>query len=242
MGDLQQYADEWEASSKYHYDNGDYKWMESNIHSYQRVLEIGCGAGYSTQTLLSSGHDIVAVDSNPFCINKANKLLTGFQNLTIIEGDITVPSFCEELKKKSFDIVICWNVGGEYTHEKALEYYKEMAPYYQELLDDGMNYEYLTKHITSYTDGFYKRLVVERSCKLAASMHVPFNFVERSNSGIQEPTKEMLMLQSKFGYNPAQIENRCAKALSATGKTLSCEGEIYSQEVLDIVFSSIIFQ
>ena len=129
LGSLQQYADDWESSSKFHYDNGDYEWMESIIHSYKRVLEIGCGTGYSSKTLLSHGHEVLAVDNNQFCIEKAQLLLNDYPHFSILKGDIIESAFCDLLRKNKFDIVVCWNVGGEYSDEEAKKYYAKMVPY-----------------------------------------------------------------------------------------------------------------
>ena len=129
LGSLQQYADDWESSSKFHYDNGDYEWMESIIHSYKRVLEIGCGTGYSSKTLLSHGHEVLAVDNNQFCIEKAQLLLNDYPHFSILKGDIIESAFCDLLRKNTFDIVVCWNVGGEYSDEEAKKYDAKMVPY-----------------------------------------------------------------------------------------------------------------
>ena len=42
------YADEWNVSSQYFYKNEYYNWMADNITGHKKVLEIGCGTGYST--------------------------------------------------------------------------------------------------------------------------------------------------------------------------------------------------
>ncbi|SFT72824.1 Methyltransferase domain-containing protein [Paraburkholderia aspalathi] len=40
-----------------------------------RVLEIGCGAGHSTQALLALGHKITAIEENPHCIEATRNRL-----------------------------------------------------------------------------------------------------------------------------------------------------------------------
>ena len=58
------YAEKWQASSKFFMDNGYYKYMAEIIKPYKTVLEIGCGVGYSTVSLINDGHIVIAVDKN----------------------------------------------------------------------------------------------------------------------------------------------------------------------------------
>ena len=48
------YIARWTVNAKQHFDNGDYSWVCDLIKDppYHRILEIGCGAGYSTLSLL----------------------------------------------------------------------------------------------------------------------------------------------------------------------------------------------
>ena len=71
MNDEYNYALQWDNSAKYFYDNGYYDWMAERIDSYNSVLEIGCGTGYSTLALVRKGFKVIAVDKNQECLNKA---------------------------------------------------------------------------------------------------------------------------------------------------------------------------
>jgi len=69
------YSEAWKNDSEYFYENGYYKWMEEAIAQYNTILEIGCGVGYSTLCLLETGHRVIAVDYNVYCLMKTKDLL-----------------------------------------------------------------------------------------------------------------------------------------------------------------------
>jgi SAM-dependent methyltransferase len=69
------YVTQWGISSKHFFDSGYYNWMANAVDGRNRVLEIGCGVGYSTLTLAQRGHSIVAIDENPDCLNSTKERL-----------------------------------------------------------------------------------------------------------------------------------------------------------------------
>lgn len=69
------YLNQWKGDSKFFYDKGLYNWMCSSISNSKRVLEIGCGSGLSTLSLIENGHNIIAIDENIQCLNNTKKLL-----------------------------------------------------------------------------------------------------------------------------------------------------------------------
>lgn len=96
------------------------------------VLEIGCGTGQSTLSLLEAGHSVVAVDQNPYCIETAKKLIekAGYtikesandltsKSVCFYECDVTEPTFNTTiLANLSIDVVICWNIGTYWDKKK----------------------------------------------------------------------------------------------------------------------------
>ena len=54
MDEKLEYAEQWEVSSKYFYDKNYYNWMQTKIKDYNIILEVGCGTGYSTLSLLEN--------------------------------------------------------------------------------------------------------------------------------------------------------------------------------------------
>lgn len=70
-----EYSLTWENDSEYFNLNGYYCWMEKAVSSYRTILEVGCGNGYSTLTLLQNNHKVIVVDYNPYCLEKTKQLL-----------------------------------------------------------------------------------------------------------------------------------------------------------------------
>ena len=62
-----EYANKWENSSRFFQANTYYKWMCEFVKPYQTIVEIGCGTGYSTLSLIESGHKVICVDNNQYC-------------------------------------------------------------------------------------------------------------------------------------------------------------------------------
>lgn len=69
------YSQEWNVSASYYEQEGHYDWMSSQIEGYNRVLEIGCGVGYSTLSLARNGHKVVSIEENPDCLQATKELL-----------------------------------------------------------------------------------------------------------------------------------------------------------------------
>ena len=112
----EQYAKLWQMDSNELYSNNLYDWMEENISRYKNILEIGCGAGFSTLKLLEKKHNVISIEFNDHCIKMTKKLLNmnGYNNINVIKYKIS-ESNCMNLLKKiksKLDVVICWNPGG----------------------------------------------------------------------------------------------------------------------------------
>ena len=58
----------WEAEGLAYVRRGDYDWMAALVPG-KRVLEIGCGVGFSTAALLRRGLAVLAVDSLVECLD-----------------------------------------------------------------------------------------------------------------------------------------------------------------------------
>lgn len=88
QGNRKRYIKEWDVTSSFFQDEGHYQWMSSKVSNYLRVLEIGCGVGWSTLALLQDGHKVVSIDENPSCLSEAKRLLEekGFSVICIERG------------------------------------------------------------------------------------------------------------------------------------------------------------
>lgn len=68
-----QYADSWEKESLEYKKNGLYQKL-FELLPQGKVLEFGCGAGFSTEELLKN-HEVLSLECNPFLISKASNYL-----------------------------------------------------------------------------------------------------------------------------------------------------------------------
>lgn len=68
-----EYADLWEKESLLYKNKGLYRDLYSLLPS-GKVLEFGCGAGFSTEELLKN-HEVLSLECNPFLISKASDYL-----------------------------------------------------------------------------------------------------------------------------------------------------------------------
>jgi SAM-dependent methyltransferase len=66
----QDYASAWQITSGFFDTEGHYDWMAGQLAGCERVLEIGCGSGYSSAALCRAGHMLVALDENPECVRR----------------------------------------------------------------------------------------------------------------------------------------------------------------------------
>ena len=143
MTEKEKYAVEWNESAQYFYDNNSYTQLTAHIKHFKRVLEIGCGTGQSTLSLLKAGHSVVAIDQNPHCIKIAKKLVSdaGFdikeslkdlapRTVFFLEKDITDSGFLEMIcASLSIDIVVCWNIGSYWDKQKDADVIPKMLEY-----------------------------------------------------------------------------------------------------------------
>jgi SAM-dependent methyltransferase len=99
-----EYADKWAVSSEKYHDDGIYSWFEGFVNDSQNVLEIGCGVGYSTLTLLQAGHKVIAIEKNLFCIEKTRELLEKHKY------QVSIATTSEELHQcpNNFDAILVY--------------------------------------------------------------------------------------------------------------------------------------
>ena len=88
------------------------KMLVSNLRPDMRVLEVGCGAGYFTQQLATTGAHIVAIDISPELLAQAREKVRA-SNVTFCEENAYATTFAAE----SFDAV----VGSSVLHHLDLE-------------------------------------------------------------------------------------------------------------------------
>ncbi|MDR0529275.1 MAG: class I SAM-dependent methyltransferase [Zoogloeaceae bacterium] len=104
----------WEEEGKAHQAYGDYDWMADRLPpDVTTVLEIGCGAGYSTLALLKKGYSVLALDNREECLSRAAESGERPPALSLLHADLR--SLTETAKKtlQNFrpDAIVCWLMG-----------------------------------------------------------------------------------------------------------------------------------
>ena len=69
------YINNWAINAKQHFEDGDYEWVCEQIRPYKRVIEIGCGAGYSTLAFLLNDFDVFALDFSADALSATKALI-----------------------------------------------------------------------------------------------------------------------------------------------------------------------
>ena len=246
MTEKRKYALEWQNSAKYFYDNGSYSKLSKLIAKHKTILEIGCGTGHSTLSLLEQGHSVIAIDQNLFCIEKAKDLITAagylikenadslkFGEVCFFECDVTSDEFVEKiLRSVHIDAVVCWNVCSYWDKEKLQDSIPKMLQY-------GLTIE----QIRSNTESSYGELIIWCACTIAKLKKCAVHIVDRGTYNITKHNDPYYSsLKREFDFKKIKYDNIEATTISKGGRQLVTNGEVNTEEVLPIVFVSIIMQ
>lgn len=229
------YANQWDASAEFFYRKGYYSWMAQAVKEFHTVLEVGCGTGYSTLALLEEGHRVIAVDCNPECIAKAQSLVANkemlSENVVFLEGDVANPMFRLKIASEfSYDAVLCWNVGTCWS--------KEM---FQRCLPQLHEYGLSDEQIQESPESSYVELVIYSASRLACARQVPIHLIERGVEAFNDGnTLYYRGLKDEIGYRNISYNSMEAESLSKNGRTLSVKGIPAKEDVIHIVFTSIL--
>lgn len=235
MNEAKDYAEQWNISAKFFYEQGYYSWMAQKVEKMQTVIEVGCGTGYSTLALAENGHTVIAVDKNHDCIVSAKQLLTdkGYteDDVIFVEGDIAEDTFRNHLASTfDFDVVLCWNIGS-YWSKSMIEYY---LPY---MLDYGLN----RLQIAQNPESSYSELIIWETCRLAEKKHAAVHIIDRGSEILNEYNDPYYKtLKKEFGYTSIIYDNLQALSMSKGGRILITNGVVNSEDFLDIVLMSIL--
>ena len=114
----------WQDEGSIYKRGGDYDWMCSRLAAAapRRVLEIGCGLGFSTLSLLSAGYSVLSLDSLPICLEKTTAAVAAWQqgaepasaaSFATLAGDVAQLRATEMAAIEDFapDAVVCWLFG-----------------------------------------------------------------------------------------------------------------------------------
>lgn len=121
------YINRWRKNAEQHFKDGDYDWVASLVEKSdaKRILEIGCGVGFSTLALANRGIQSLSIDLIPEAINATKELLREYDISVGILGEEGKPGMLlkqidvienyDEVSKylKWVDLVLICNPGGK---------------------------------------------------------------------------------------------------------------------------------
>lgn len=237
MNQDKEYTLQWDVSAEYFYKKGYYAWMIEQITSYNTIIEIGCGTGYSSLALANAGKKVISIEKNLECVKKAQELLSNHsiskEQVLILHGDIVEEDFRRKIINEfDFDLVICWNVGTVWS--------KEMMKYYlPHMLEYGLEID----QIMQAPESSYAELILWETCRLAKEKNVAVQVVDRMSQTIDDNTKKYYeLLKEEFGYKKTLFNETQADSISKGGRILSTKGIPSIEKVVKIYFISVIIK
>lgn len=199
------YIANWTLNAKQHFDDGDYGWLCDIIQlclpegSCKRILELGCGAGYSTLAFLLRDYSVISVDINDEAITHTDNLIKKHDYASEIKT-IDGPDFSQadallwkkDLVKewgmiyaltkqqesfKSIDLIVLCNPGGNIS--------RELTPREKDLLTSGgFTCEEICNNIDNgCIDLLHKWAVIYAACALSKATGIPLLIVDREAEG-----------------------------------------------------------
>ncbi|MDR0776572.1 MAG: class I SAM-dependent methyltransferase [Azonexus sp.] len=101
----------WQDEGERYARHGDYAWMASLVPG-RRVLEIGCGPGFSTQALAARGLAVLALDALPECLAATQARVAG-ADVTLLAADLAALTEVQRGQIAAFapNTVVCWLMG-----------------------------------------------------------------------------------------------------------------------------------
>lgn len=126
MGNELEYIDAWTLNAKQHFEDGDYEWICDRIRQIpsdkpiNRILEIGCGSGYSTLTFVLRDFEVISIDSKAEAITatknliEAHEYIPAEESVQLIHADIVhnFKQIREEIEAHPVDLIVLCNPGG----------------------------------------------------------------------------------------------------------------------------------
>ncbi|MDR2839411.1 MAG: class I SAM-dependent methyltransferase [Azonexus sp.] len=109
------FLDYWQDEGERYARHGDYAWMAdlaSSVTPGRRILEIGCGPGFSTAALVERGLSVLVVDALPECLAATQKRI-GNAELATLAADIAALTDEQRGQIAAFapQTVVCWLMG-----------------------------------------------------------------------------------------------------------------------------------
>lgn len=101
----------WQEEGDAYARHGDYQWMASLVPG-RRVLEVGCGLGFSTEALVERGLNVLAIDSLSACLLATRQRL-GEREATLMQAEVGALSDEQRHCIGVFapETIVCWLMG-----------------------------------------------------------------------------------------------------------------------------------
>lgn len=223
-----EYISRWTLNAQQHFDDGDYEWLCDLIQQYfpgetcKRILELGCGAGYSTLTFLLRDYRVVSVDTNSTAIANTNALIRKYDYTSKIKTTDD-PDFCQEdvllwqkdlveewgliyaLAKQQaaldpIDLIVLCNPGGNLSETISS---RELDL----LLSGGFSREEVVEHLgLERFNLLHKWALIYASCALSKSTGIPLLIVERET--VENVDNTLSQISSDTGMPIAKKSSR----------------------------------
>ncbi len=203
----EEYVSAWTYNAKQHFEDGDYEWICDQIKPYNNVLEIGCGAGYSTLTLILRDHKVLSVDSNPHAIQKTKDLITENN----FEAEIATSSiefdksdawlwnfdvigsrgvFIDVVKQLPIDLILLCNPGGNLDPNLRMNEVNLLMQYGFTRAEIDQRYQEGAIHL------LHKFSLIDSAADVAIKCEKPFMLVERGSKEQSRETLEQISLDT----------------------------------------------
>ncbi len=234
MGMDEIYAEKWQLSSKFFQEKGYYKQMAEVIKPYKTIFELGCGVGYSTLSLVHDGHNVIVVEKNKECLQKAKNLIheSGHESeVTFLLGDIVDKTFRNSIiEQHKVDLVICWNPGTQMDKESLQHYTPCMLEY-------GLTLEQIKENpASSYTE-----MMLWYACKTARAMGASMHIIDRCGKIDENTADYYRSLGAETGFSHFSIGTMEAETISDGGVPLISQGSLMNVSRMSVVFVSVLF-
>lgn len=225
----QEYIEFWSKNAKQHFDDGDYEWICDKIRQIpsekpiNRLLEVGCGSGWSTLTFILRDFELVSIDANEVAIRttkeliEANDYFPAEESVKLLQADVVhdFKSVREELDSNPVDLIVLCNPGGS---TKAILTKQE-----KKWLDWG-NFsedEYYQENLPQ----LHTYSMIYACCGLSSMTETPLLIVQR------DTREEILETLQRIGSDGnVRLINHCLRQIRRPpegGVTISGEGDLY---------------
>lgn len=105
----------WLSEGERHARAGDYAWM-AGVVPPGRVLEVGCGGGFSSEALCAAGHDVLVLEPDASCVALAGERLRSHEGscrfLPLGVEAAGAPEVLDDIAAFAPQTIVCWLMGG----------------------------------------------------------------------------------------------------------------------------------